>query len=86
MVGEGIKVTVRKAQSFIQVCCSTKGIYRLEDGSLQKPYGYVNRSSAQTQISLISLVHFTQVEASPTVLSFSEEHKDFLSLHSTIDS
>lgn len=84
MKGKVIKGTVRKAQSFIQVSCSTKGIYHLEDGSLRKPYGYVNRSAAQTQISLTSLVNFTQVEASPTVLSFSEEHKDFLSLHSTI--
>lgn len=85
MVGEGREVTVRKGQSFIQVCCSTKGIRCLEDGSLQKPYGYVNRSSTQTQMSLTSLVNFTQVEASPTVLSLSEEQKDFLSLHSTIN-
>ena len=71
--GEGLKVTGRKAQSFIQVSCSTKGTHPLEDGSQQKPYGCVTRSSAQTQISLTSLVNFTQVEASPAILSFFQE-------------
>lgn len=52
MTREGLKVTVRKAQSFIHFSCSAKGIYRLEDGSQQKPYGCVTRNSAQTQISL----------------------------------
>lgn len=75
-MGEGLKMTVRKAQSSVYFNCSPKRVYCLEDGSQQKPYGCVTRNSSQTEISLTSLVNFIQVQAASAVPSLSEEPKD----------